>query len=383
MWARNGPRVRDIGAMVVALLAATAETLARRHEEPLVMCLVAVVGLAGVAALWWRRRYPVAVTAVGIVVFAVTLVPVTLVVALFSLAVKRRDLVLALMTLATAATFTAVMSLDTSATWTGLIALGLVEAALIAAAGSYVGARRDLVAALRDRATQAEEQQELRAEQAMLGERARIAREMHDVLAHKVSLIAMHAGALEVNATAGPEQVRQAAGLIRTTAREAMEDLREVLGVLRTGADGDGTDLSPPPRGADIERVVEASRAAGVRAELSMDVDELPDAVARTVHRVVQEALTNVHKHARGAATSVRISGDRARGVTVEVVNRRPVGSGALLPGSEAGLLGLRERIALMGGTFESGPRPDGGWGVLAWLPWVGAPVATSTGGLA
>ena len=93
-----------------------------------------------------------------------------------------------------------------------------------------------------------------------------------------------------------------------------------------------------------------------------MDVDELPDAVARTAHRIVQEALTNVHKHARGAATVVTIGGDERHGVTVEVVNRRPVGGAALLPGSGAGLLGLGERVALVGGTFGSGPTPEGGW---------------------
>jgi signal transduction histidine kinase len=362
--------------IVVAALSTVAEALARRDEGALVWAPVLVAGLAGAAALWWRRPHPVAVTAIGVVVFALTQVPVTLAVGLFSLAIRRRDRVLVLMTLVTAAAFTVVPAVHSSASWVGFLASGLVEAALLAAAGSYIGARRDLLTALRDRAAQAEEQQELRAERAMLGERARIAREMHDVLAHKVSLIAMHAGALEVNAEAGPAQVRQTASVIRTTAREAMEDLRDVLGVLRAGSGGDGTDLAPPPRGADIEGIVEASRTAGVRAELTMEVDELPDAVARTVHRVVQEALTNVHKHARDAATSVRITGDGARGVTVEVVNRRPVGSAALLPGSGTGLLGLRERIALVGGTLESGPSPDGGWRVVARLP---APTATAS----
>ena len=375
-WARHGPRVRDVVFIVVAALSALAETLVRRDEGALVWALVLVVGLAGAAALWWRRPRPVAVTAIGVVVFAVSWVPVTLAVGLFSLAIRRRDRVLVLMTLVTAAAFTVVPAAHSSSSWVGFFVSGLIEAALLTAAGSYIGARRDLLNALRDRAAQAEEQQELRAEQAMLAERARIAREMHDVLAHKVSLIAMHAGALEVNAMAGPAQVRETAGLIRTTAREAMEDLRDVLGVLRAGSDGDGSDLAPPPRGTDIERLVEASRTAGVRTDLTMEVGELPDAVARTVHRVVQEALTNVHKHARDAATSVRITGDGAGGVTVEVVNRRPVGSATLLPGSGTGLLGLRERIALVGGTLESGPTSDGGWRVVARLP-AAAPAAT------
>ena len=380
-WSRHGARARDVVFIVVAGLSTIAEALARRDEGALIWAPVLVVGLAGAAALWWRRQHPVAVTTIGVVVFVITQVPVVVAVGLFSLAIRRRDRVLVLMTLVTAMAFTVVPAVHSSSSWVGFLASGLIEAALLAAAGAYIGARRDLLTALRDRAAQAEEQQELRAEQAMLGERARIAREMHDVLAHKVSLIAMHAGALEVNAEAGPEQVRQTAGMIRTTAREAMEDLRDVLGVLRAGTDGDGTDLAPPPRGADIERIVEASRAAGVRTDLTMEVDEMPDAVARTVHRVVQEALTNVHKHARDAATSVRITGDGARGVTVEVVNRRPVGSAALLPGSGTGLLGLRERLALVGGTLESGPCPDGGWRVVAWLPASPAPAASATGG--
>ena len=380
-WSRHGARARDVVFIVVAVLSTIAETLARRDEGALIWAPVLVVGLAGAAALWWRRQHPVAVTTIGVVVFVITQVPVVVAVGLFSLAIRRRDRVLVLMTLVTAVAFTVVPAVQSSSSWVGFLASGLIEAALLAAAGAYIGARRDLLTALRDRAAQAEEQQELRAEQAMLGERARIAREMHDVLAHKVSLIAMHAGALEVNAEAGPEQVRQTAGMIRTTAREAMEDLRDVLGVLRAGSEGDGSDLTPPPRGADIERIVEASRAAGVRTDLTMEVDEMPDAVARTVHRVVQEALTNVHKHARDAATSVRITGDGARGVTVEVVNRRPVGSAALLPGSGTGLLGLRERLALVGGTLESGPCPDGGWRVVAWLPASPAPAASATGG--
>ena len=379
LWARVGPRARDLAFMAVALLGVLAEALARRHDHLSISVLVGVVGLIGAGALWWRRAHPVVVTLIGIAVFAVTLVPVTAAVGLFSLAVRRRDRVLAVMTVVTAAAFALAEADNTSERWAAAVVLGLLEAGFCTAAGSYVGARRDLVAALRDRAARAEEQQELRAEQATLGERSRIAREMHDVLAHKVSLIAMHAGALEVNADAGPEQVRETAGLIRVTAREAMEDLRDVLGVLRAGATGDGTDLSPPPRRDDIGRLVESSRAAGVQAELLMDLDELPDAVARTAHRIVQESLTNVHKLARGASTVVTIAGDERHGVTVEVVNRRPVGGAALLPGSGAGLLGLGERVALVGGTFASGPTTEGGWCVTAWLPWASGAVPMAT----
>jgi signal transduction histidine kinase len=206
---------------------------------------------------------------------------------------------------------------------------------------------------------------------------------MHDVLAHKVSLIALHAGALEVNPTADPAKIHETVGLIRTTAREAMEDLRDVLGVLRSDGDLDGTDLLPQPRSADIQRVVDASRAAGIHTELTMDAGELPDALARTVYRVVQEGLTNVHKHARGAATAVSVTGDTVSGVVVEVVNQRPVASATLLPGSGSGLLGLRERITLLGGSLHAGPCTDGGWRLTARLPWPIADAQTNLGGAA
>jgi signal transduction histidine kinase len=199
---------------------------------------------------------------------------------------------------------------------------------------------------------------------------------MHDVLAHKVALIAMHAGALEVQAAPSPELVASSAGLIRITAREAIEDLRSVLGVLRAddgdgGDDGRGDALAPLPRHDDIARLVEASRRAGAPVELHLAVAPLPDPMARAVHRIVREALTNAHKHAPGAPVRVSVTGDEGRAVVVEVVNdRRSPDGAALLPGSGTGLLGLRERVAVFGGTLDAGPCPGGGWRLAACLPW-------------
>lgn len=364
------PRARDIVFIVVAFGSGTAEALARRDQGAAVWVPVFLVGVAGSACLWWRRPYPVIVTVVGIAVELATQIPVVMAVGLFSLAIRRRDRVLAVMTLAVGVAFAVKWSDDGSESMLELGVLGALQAGFFAAAGAYIGARRDLVVSLRDRATRAEHERELKAEQAKLAERARIAREMHDVLAHKVSLIALHAGGLQMNPNAEPAAVERTAGLIRATAREAMEDLREVLGVLRADAGDADVGLTPQPRSGDIERVVAASRAAGMRVDLVMEVADLPDALARTINRVVQEALTNVHKHARGAESAVSVSGNERAGVTVAVVNHRPVAKASLLPGSGAGLLGLRERIALSGGTFESGPAPDGGWRVAAWLPW-------------
>jgi signal transduction histidine kinase len=373
LWERVGPRARDVTFVGLALLWSLAYAVSVSRNDRPERSIYLLIGLAASIALWWRRRFPATVTLAGMAAFLLIQMPVALAAGLFTLAVRRRDRILVGITIVSIVVFAVGSGRGTSAPRASLLLVGVMEAGFCAAAGSYIGARHDLVVSLRERARRAEDERELRAEQARVGERARIAQEMHDVLAHKVSLIALHAGALEVNSAAGPEVIQRSVGLIRTTAREAMEDLRDVLGVLRSGDGLDGHDLTPQPRAADLERVVEASREAGVRIELTMDVPELSDSIARTAYRVVQEGLTNVHKHARGAATSVAITGDSTHGVTVEITNQRPVSSATLLPGSGAGLVGLGERVALVGGSMRSGECSDGGWQLSAWLPWVPA----------
>ena len=355
--------------------------------------LVLGVGLVASAAMWWRRPHPLLVFGIVLVAYLAVQTVLPLGFALLTIAVQRRDRVLVVATVLTAAAFalpSPVVPTTTDVIPT-LIAAG-VGALFWAMWGAYVGARRDLVASLQGRAMRAEQEREQRAEQARLAERSRIAREMHDVVAHKVSLIALQAGALEVNPGVGAERVEQSAALIRSTAREAMEDLRGVLGVLRADESMvavDGSELLPQSGFDQIELLVAASRAAGVTIEARIEPIELPETVGRTVHRVVQESLTNVHKHARGAATIVEIVG-RDGQVEVSVINRRPVAAGSLLPGSGAGLIGLRERVALLGGTLDAGPTSDGGWRVQASLPTPativaqpGSPAASpdSTGG--
>lgn len=266
---------------------------------------------------------------------------------------------------------------------------GAVFVGLPVAAGAYLGTRRDLLVELRSRAERAETEQHLRAQKARVGERARIAQEMHDVLAHKISLVVLHAGALEVQAGASPAEVQRVAGLIRTTARQSMEELRGVLGVLRTDAGpevdadvlvdrgaGDAA-LGPQPALADVARLVAASAEAGVRVRLQDNVgadEAVPSLVGRTAYRVVQEGLTNVHKHAVGAAVVVVLSGGPEAGLTVEVRNVPPVtGPGApLVPGAGMGLEGLRERVRLAGGDLRAGTGEDGGFSLRADLPWPG-----------
>ncbi|MFC3503645.1 sensor histidine kinase [Micromonospora krabiensis] len=228
--------------------------------------------------------------------------------------------------------------------------------------GLWIGARRDALAALRDRAERLEREQEARADRARAEERARIAREMHDVVAHRVSLMVVHAGALEVT-TADPATVETAA-LIRSTGRAALTDLREVLGVLRQ-------EPPPPLPGRDaVGELVRESRVAGLRVSLTDEVapGPMPGAVARTVHRVVQEGLTNVRKHAPDAAVAVRLR-HLIDGIEVTVRNDPSDRPGPVLPGAGLGLVGLRERVELTGGRLTAGPTPDGGFLLRALVP--------------
>jgi signal transduction histidine kinase len=190
---------------------------------------------------------------------------------------------------------------------------------------------------------------------------------MHDVLAHKVSLIALHAGGLEVNPAVGPDKVEGSARLIRETARQAMEDLREVLGVLRSDVSVDGAGLAPVPQASDLERLVEESRDAGVSVtgEFALP-DDVPDSLGRTVYRVVQESLTNVLRHGGPAATArVRVEVDAAT-LRLEVID---TGRGAAPGASGQGINGMRARAEALGGSIEAGSPTNGGFAVRARLP--------------
>lgn len=369
-WPRVSPRLRDLAAIGLAFVAGLAEGLARRHNSSL-WWLVLLGGVLGAGSLWWRRSSPAAVTVAGMIVELATNVPVVLAVGLFTLAVRRRDRVLAVVAVAAALCLAQSTGALHRGNWVDVLTNGALPVGFILAAGAYLGARQDLLASLRERAERAEAERELRAEQARLAERQRIAREMHDVLAHKVSLIALHAGALELDPAAAPERVRATAEVIGATARAAAEDLRDVLGVLRAGQEqDDDARLAPQPDLVDIPRLVAASRAAGLAVDLRMEGPDpdVPATVGRTAYRVVQEGLTNVHKHAGHAAATVVLA-VTDQGLCVEIVNRPPVGAAPLLAGAGAGLLGLRERVSLAGGTFTAGPSDDGGWTLRAWLP--------------
>ncbi|MFD2080206.1 sensor histidine kinase [Actinopolymorpha cephalotaxi] len=244
--------------------------------------------------------------------------------------------------------------------------------------GLWVRARRDVLAGLHERAERLEREQAARAEQARGQERARIAREMHDVVAHRVSLMVLHAGALEVNAP--DERTARAAELIRGTGRDALENLREVLGVLRAPA-GAPAPLTPQPGLDDVAGLVAQSRAAGVEVTRRDEGTprELPAMVGSTAYRIVQEGLTNVHKHAPGAPVEV-VVGYGPEEVSVTVRNEAPTRQ-ATGPGGGFGLVGLRERVHLLGGEFRAGPTARGGFEVVAVLPARTSRSGTETAG--
>jgi signal transduction histidine kinase len=197
---------------------------------------------------------------------------------------------------------------------------------------------------------------------------------MHDVLAHRVSLLSLHAGALEFRPDAPAEEIAEAAGVIRTSAHAVMEELREVIGVLRDGGE-QGTER-PQPTLCDIPGLVEESRAAGMHVTLEVETGEAeaPDGIGRTAYRIVQEGLTNARKHAPAAAVAVEVVVEDGPALGVGVVSRRAVGATVAAagapPGSGTGLIGLSERVALAGGELRHGPDAAGDFVLRATLPW-------------
>ncbi|MFC5752843.1 sensor histidine kinase [Actinomadura rugatobispora] len=240
-----------------------------------------------------------------------------------------------------------------------------------ALAGGLLGQRRPLVRVLRERNDYLERAQVLNAEKARMKERARIAAEMHDMLGHRLSLISMHAGALELTAAKDAPRVSGQAELLRTTAATAMSELREILEVLRDPEEGAAeADGERSGTRADIAGLVAESRRAGGDVELVWTGPDLDGADPRTrhaVHRVVREGLTNVHKHAPSARTRVEVAGEAGR-VRVRVINGPVPGTRPRAPGTRRGLVGLEERIALLRGSFTAGPTPEGGFQIVADL---------------
>jgi signal transduction histidine kinase len=326
-----------------------------------------------------RRRFPLAVLATtvasGVAFVALDLAPdilwVAIPVAVYSVAAYG-DRWVALAGLAVAEAGLAVVQLTPGRTgvntWVGN--MGFLAAAWLL--GHFVGVRRLYVLRLEERTAELEQAREELARRAVTEERLRLARELHDVVAHAMSVIAVQSGVGAHIANTQPKEAAKALGAIEATSRAALEELRRLLGVLRQ-ADGPQGDLAPVPGLADLEGLLAELAKAGLAVKLRVNGTRppLPAGVDLSAYRIVQEALTNVVKHA-GSARAQVVIGYGDQDVTVEVTDD---GRGAVTSVSDGragtghGLIGMRERVAAFGGDLEVGPGPDGGFRVAARLP--------------
>jgi signal transduction histidine kinase len=331
------------------------------------------LGLVSLVLMFRRRRNPVAVATITALLSAVSgsaSGPATL--ALVSLSTRRRWREILPIAALSLVSGLVMAFIDPAAESNHLVDVSFVVAVIGVTVGwgLYIGSRRELLATLRERARRAEEEQALRVEQAKVGERTRIAREMHDVLAHHISLVAMHSSALTYRTDLGVDEMRTTAGVIHTGATQALTDLRHVLGLLREGP-GDAVPEAPQPSVRDLDGLVDKVRAAGTVIEVDDSAldDGVPPNAGRTVYRVVQEGLTNARRHAPGARVRLTISGSPEQGLHVEVRNPRSFSSGTETS-SGLGLVGLTERVTLAGGTLTHEWDATGEFVLTAWIPW-------------
>lgn len=380
-------------AVAVLCLFAVAQRLWSLPHAEFQLCVIPVA----VALFPLRRRAPEAVLLIlGVLAGAAPVVgPVTAAVAytvaLDTVRPRHRIRLLGGASLLVMTAATAVgPSLGAGSVVYGL-ELGLLMAATAVVVpglvGTVYGQQARLLSALRERGDAAERARRSADSEARTHERSRIAAEMHDLVGHRLSLVSLHAGGLELALGEAAPELREEAVLVRRTTRDAMRELREALGVLGPLGRDTGPDALTDATGtrADVEALVAESRDGGITVRLEWngpDLDACPARVRRAVHRVVREALTNVHRYATAAHVSVRVEhGDRTVRVTVR--NGAPPVSTGTPPeagtsaragasaeaGTGRGLMGLRERVELLGGAFEAGALPSGGFQVIATVP--------------
>ncbi|MET9296939.1 histidine kinase [Streptomyces sp. NPDC003077] len=362
--------------------------IAKKFDHPSDELLAAdlLLGALSCASLWWRRSHPLAVAVLALPAVAVASSAFgAIVVITVNLALRlpwRRSLVLLGLYLV-ASRLGSLLLPDTDADGFFGVVFTLAYYLLSFALGSTLRARRLWLLAVRREAELEREEHARRLADTRRREREALAREMHDVLAHRVSLLSVHAGALAYRAKQaangdGPgldgTEISQSAEVIRDNAHQALGELRDVLLVLRTDGDED-TETAPQPRLADLPGLVEEARAAGQRVDFRDELGARGTAPPRpqsqhTVYRVVQEGLTNARKHAPEAEVTVRLTGEPGSDLTIEIGNRIPAGTPApRVPGAGAGLTGLAERVRLDGGLLEHGADGEA-FTLRARLPW-------------
>ncbi|MCX5391185.1 sensor histidine kinase [Streptomyces sp. NBC_00094] len=417
-WGRRRSAVLDVGLALVSALECGIEGVGFAEKAGLPVPVGVLFGLMVGSVLLVRRRWPIAVVLVSIAVAPAEMGFLMGIVGLYTLAASEvpRRITAVLASMSTVAVFVVTVvrmrqdvaqadigqrEIDPSGWYVPVVALfmtlGLNAPPVLF--GLYIGARRRLMESLRERADSLEQELSLladraeqRAQWARQEERTRIAREMHDVVAHRVSLMVVHAAALQAVALKDPQKAVRNAALVGDMGRQALTELREMLGVLREeaapavpaavplAAVGRAAAAAAEAAAEDgpcldaLEALCEQSRLAGAVVKLSVlgEARAYPPEVERTAYRVVQEALTNVHKHAVGAEVVVRLAHREAE-VAMQVENGpRPSDaevSDVRLPSGGNGLVGMRERVSRLGGVFVSGPTDAGGFRVSAVLP--------------
>lgn len=357
--------------LVASLALAPGAARGQPNARPMDVLAYTLVVLAS-AALLLRRSRPVpaaGIVGAALVVFAVRDYPggplvVAVMVALYGVGVGvgRRQALLTggVAVVLLAARSVAAVAAHTPSSAFSWAAPGWVVACLLA--GMVVRSRRQAVRAIRDRAEQAERTKEEEARARVAEERLRIARDLHDVVGHSFAAVHVQARAAAALLDSDPVGARQALSAIEATSRDSLREIRATLSALRHD--------TPPPAPADagsLRGLLAPVRAAGMSVHESIDVTDLPGGVGEVVHRVVQESLTNVLRHAEATSVSVTVARDGS-GVRIDVSD-----DGQRMPRPRRsdghGLIGMRERVESAGGRLQAGPSDDGGWRVVAWVP--------------
>jgi signal transduction histidine kinase len=397
-WRLLDPPERDRGPGPLKRLFAKATSFIRTHvriTDALIAFVVFTFGLLAdeighhsivrgvftlllAVPLVWRRRAPISVF---LVIAAVAFVQwlsniqlasdISLLVALYTVADERPHRAAvgtALVLEAGAVLVTLRWSPSDSALRTFALLSGVVVASLIS--GIYSRARRAHVAGLLERATRLELERDQQARLAAAAERARIAREMHDVIAHSLAVVIALADGASAKLRRDPEQAREALESVSDIGRQALDDTRRLLSVLRT-EEGSAVDRSPQPGIDEITDLVDQVASTGITATLVVEGEEISLATgpALAAYRIVQEAITNALKHAEGATAIAVALSWRPRQLEISVTDNGHCGSTRSPSESGFGLEGMRERAALYGGSAIAGPRATGGWAVQAALP--------------
>ena len=362
-------------ALCLVISAAVWGSVARIEwrEHTVFLTVELVLGAASYVLVHFRRRAPVAIAlaVAGLSVLSgIAAGPATL--AAVSVATRRitwEVVAVCLANLAAASAYTVIAPIeDNSPLITSLVILAVNTGMM--GWGLFIGSRREIIWNLRSRAERAELEQELRVAQARSTERSRIAREMHDVLAHRITQVSMQAGALAFRDDLDSDRLREGLGQIQGQANDALHELRDVLGVLREDDPGPAT-ARPQPTYDDIAALVAEARTLGLGVDWADDVDAttpVPPATGRTVYRIVQEGITNVRKHAPGSIVAIRSAGSPESGISVVLANPMAAAPTAA-PGAGLGLVGLRERTELRGGRLDQRTE-DSTFVLEAWLPW-------------